>query len=178
MKLEPDNSAKLPYGLLVLIAAQILCAAFFGADIIGDFVTMGSFASGQTHLYFELLAVISLIAAIAYELRYMFKMLRREAHLQRSVSIAAAAVHDVIEAHFDDWQLTPAEQDVAAFLVKGFGIAEIASMRGSAEGTIKAHLNAIYRKSGTHNRGEVLSLIIDSLMDGTAGRAGQHGYNG
>jgi DNA-binding NarL/FixJ family response regulator len=61
--------------------------------------------------------------------------------------------------------LTPSEADVANFLVKGLGIAEIAQMRGSAEGTIKSHLNSIYRKSGTHNRGEVLSLIIDSLMD-------------
>ncbi len=38
-------------------------------------------------------------------------------------------------------------------------------MRGSAEGTVKSHLNAIYRKSGTANRGELLSSIIDTLIE-------------
>jgi len=33
---------------------------------------------------------------------------------------------------------------------------------------VKAHLNAIYRKSGARNRGELLSLLIDSLLAGKA----------
>lgn len=38
-------------------------------------------------------------------------------------------------------------------------------MRGSAEGTVKAQLNAIYRKSGTANRAALMSLLIDTMMD-------------
>jgi len=38
-------------------------------------------------------------------------------------------------------------------------------MRGSAEGTVKSQLNAIYRKAGVGNRGELLSLLIEELMD-------------
>ena len=41
----------------------------------------------------------------------------------------------------------------------------IAKIRGSADGTIKAHLNNIYRKSNTRNRAEVLSSIMDAMLD-------------
>lgn len=162
MKLNASSQA--PYGLILLVLIQVLCAGFFAADIIADFRETADMTTTRWHLYVETIATLSLIAAILFETRFILALLRRKAHLERSVSAATSAMHDVIEAHFDLWQLTPAERDVATFLVKGFGIAEIAAMRGSAEGTVKSHLNAIYRKSGTHNRGELLSQIIDSLM--------------
>lgn len=155
---------KIPYGLILLVLVQILCALFFAADIIADFRETADLTTTRWHLYVETIATLSLCAAIVFETRFILMLLRRKAHLEHSVSIASSAMHDVIEAHFDLWHLTPSERDVATFLVKGFGIADIARMRGSAEGTVKSHLNAIYRKSETHNRAELLSLIIDSLM--------------
>lgn len=159
-----DAPLKIPYGLILLVVIQLLCAVFFAADIIADYKETYSLASSLGHLYVETLATLSLFAAIGFELRFVLLLLRRKAHLEQSVSVATSAMHDVIEAHFDQWQLTAAERDVATFLVKGLGISEIATMRGSAEGTVKSHLNAIYRKSDTRNRAELLSTIIDSLM--------------
>ena len=99
------------------------------------------------------------------ETRILMWLLRRKAHLEESLNAAQAAVQDVIDAEFANWGLTPAELDVATnFLVKGLSTAEIAAMRGSAEGTVKAQLNAIYRKSGTGNRAELMSLLIDTMM--------------
>ncbi|WP_433989589.1 hypothetical protein SuNHUV7_02080 (plasmid) [Pseudoseohaeicola sp. NH-UV-7] len=155
---------KIPYALLALVAVQILCAAFFTIDIIEDYRTYAHQGASMTHLYIEAVATASLVAAIVFEMRFVLHLLRRKAHLERSVSAASMAMYDVVEAHFDLWGLTPSERDVATFLVKGFGISEIAQLRGSAEGTIKSHLNAIYRKSGAGNRGELLSQIIDSVM--------------
>jgi DNA-binding CsgD family transcriptional regulator len=63
------------------------------------------------------------------------------------------------------WGLTPAEQDVALFAVKGFTTAEIAGLRGVSEGTIKAQTNAIYRKAGVSGRAQLLSLFIDQLVE-------------
>jgi hypothetical protein len=60
--------------------------------------------------------------------------------------------------------LTPSEQDVATFLIKGCDIAEIARLRGSAEGTVKAHLNAIYRKADVSGRAALVSILIEDLM--------------
>ncbi len=158
-------SNKTPLGLMALILIQVICAIFFATDVISDFAESGMALSGRYHLIIESGATVSLCAAILLETRYFLYLLRRKAHLEKSASVATMAVFDIIESHFDAWQLTPSERDIAMFLVKGLGIAEIAKMRGSAEGTVKSHLNAIYRKSGTANRGELLSSIIDTLIE-------------
>ena len=104
----------------------------------------------------------------AQEARYVADLvakLQRKAHLERQVSLAARAFHDVIEERFTAWSLTAAERDVAHFTVKGLSITDIAGLRGSAEGTVKSQLNAIYRKAGVGNRGEFLSLLIEDLVD-------------
>ncbi len=154
--------ARPPIGLMTLIAAQSLCAVFFVGDVIADISRDGGV---EPHIVIEILAVLALIAGLVFEIRYIGALLRRQVHLQRAASMAAAAMADVIEAHFTDWRLSPAEHDVANLLVKGLSIAEIAALRGSAEGTVKSQLNAIYRKSGCQNRGEVLACIIDSVME-------------
>ena len=41
---------------------------------------------------------------------------------------------------------------MAWFTIKGLSIAEIARLRGTSEGTVKAHSNAIYRKAGVSGR--------------------------
>ncbi|WP_245867101.1 helix-turn-helix transcriptional regulator [Oceaniglobus roseus] len=165
-KLAPalSRDRRPPWGLIALIAVQVFCAAFFAGDVLNDFREAGVQQAILGHLDIEALATLSLIAAIVVETRMAVRILRRQAHLERSVSVASAAMNDVIQAHFAAWNLTASEADIANFLVKGLSIAEIARLRGSAEGTVKSHLNAIYRKSGTANRGELLSLILESLM--------------
>ena len=165
MSLRTNDEARLPRALLLLIAVQVVCAAFFIGDVVSDWRTMG-WEAIEWHLSLEIAATLSLCLVIAFEIPFLMRLMRRKAHLERNVSLAQAAMHDVVEAHFAGWGLTPTEADVAMFVVKGLGIAEIAELRGSAEGTVKSHLNAIYRKSGTRGRGELLSLILDSLFDG------------
>lgn len=157
-----------PLGFLILMATQCFCAASFVVDVIEDYEALGPMATSAPHLSIEAVATLSLIAAIAVEAHYLRRLLRRKADLEHSLAMARSAVSDAIEAHFDAWKLSPSERDVATFLVKGLSTAEIAALRGRAEGTIKAHLNAIYRKSGVRNRAEMLSLLIDSLMGGDA----------
>ena len=71
----------------------------------------------------------------------------------------------VMTQHFVDWRLTPAERDVAVFLVKGLSTCDIAELRGTSEGTIKAQTNAIYRKASVTGRTQLLSTFIEDLMD-------------
>lgn len=168
MTTELRATTRLPWGLLVLIAGQIICAAIFAGDVITDLFLIPSpqgNAWADWHLWVEALASLSLWAAIIFEMSYIGKLLRRKEELEQSASIASAAVHDIIEAFLDEWRLTAAERDVAGLSIKGLTIAEVAAIRGSAEGTVKAHLNAIYRKSGTRNRSDMLCLIIEHLLD-------------
>ncbi len=168
MALELRTGSKAPVALMILIAAQSFCAVFFVSDALADYRELSGGGAVTVHQVIEYVAALSLAAAVAFEVSWLVKILRRQAHLEQSLRIASAAVYEVIEAHFDTWDLSPSERDVANFLVKGLSTSEIAGMRGSAEGTVKAHLNAIYRKSGTRSRAELLSGIIDSLMAGDA----------
>ena len=154
-----------PAIVIALIAAQSICAAYFLWDVFADARRNAALGPIEQMLVLETAATLALIAGIAFEIRVLMRLLRRKAHLERQVSLAARAFHDVIEERFSDWSLTAAERDVAHFSVKGLSIGEIAGLRGSAEGTVKSQLNAIYRKAGVGNRGELLSLLIEDIMD-------------
>ena len=162
-----------PLVLILVIAAQAFCAAVFLGDIIGDLAGRGEEGPEGKHAYIEALATFALIAAIIVELRILLWLLRRKAHLEQALSTAQSAVQEVINSELEAWQLTPAEKDVANFLIKGLSTGEIATMRGSAEGTVKAQLNAIYRKSGSSSRAELMSQLIDTLMGRRAQQADQ-----
>ena len=155
---------RVPTGLILLMAVQLVCAAFFVIDAVQDYREEGGLGSLDWHLAFETLATLSLLIAIAVEGRILARLLHKKARLERSLHHASAEVEAVIRAQFEEWRLSPAETDIAMFLVKGLGTQEIADMRGSAEGTIKAHFNAIFRKAGVHSRTELLSVLIDRLL--------------
>lgn len=148
--------------LALLIGFQTVCALFFVGDVMVD---LGEGEGTLFHLLPEFGATLGLVIAIVVEAMVLAALLRRQAHMARSLGVAAGALNDVMHGHFRQWGLTPSEQDVAAFTIKGFSIAEIATLRGSAEGTVKTHLNAIYRKSGVQGRGQLVSLLIEDLLD-------------
>ena len=71
---------------------------------------------------------------------------------------------NVINEKFTIWKLTKTEQDIALLAIRGSSINEIAELRGSKEGTIKAHLHGIYTKAGVKTRPELMSLIMDEML--------------
>lgn len=147
---EPRPTPRRPTSLVALIVFQTLCSAFFVFDVIEDL------SRGEVplfHMLPEVGATIGLFIGIAFEVRSLLALLRRQAHMEKSLGVAAGALSDLMEDYFRQWVLTPSEADVAAFTIKGYSIAEIATLRGSAEGTVKTHLNAIYRKAGVQGAG-------------------------
>ena len=152
-------------GLAILILTQSFAALFFLSDVFFDMFEFGAAAGfANRHLILETLAALTLILSVGFETRYLIGMLQRQEELTRGLQIASGALHDLRLAYYESWGLTPSEQDVASFAIKGMSIAEIAALRGTAQGTVKAHLNAIYRKAGVTGRGELLSLLIEELM--------------
>lgn len=148
--------------ILALIAFQLLCSAFFVVDVIEDFREGGV---QWWHMLPELAATAGLFLGIVFEVRALMALLRRQAIMEKSLGVAAGALAGLMEDYFRQWGLTPSEADVAAFTIKGCSIAEIAQMRGSAEGTVKTHLNAIYRKAGVQGRGQLVSVLIEDLLN-------------
>ena len=90
--------------------------------------------------------------------------IRRSIVTEQKLRAASSAFMEVMAEHFEQWGLTPAESDVALFSLKGMKVNEIAELRGTSQGTVKAQTNAIYRKAGVSGRPQLLSIFIDDLI--------------
>lgn len=55
--------------------------------------------------------------------------------------------------------LTPRHRDVLGYLVRGMSNKEIARQLDITDGTVKQHLNVIFRELGVHNRTEAVYLL-------------------
>lgn len=152
--------------IVILIALiQAACAIFFVSDIM---VTV--FGLRSTPISWRIRELLEIGAAVGLVLGLLLGWVAYRHTLQRTrvaeqgLRLASGAFMEIIEEHFVEWGLTPAERDVALFSVKGLSTQQIAEMRNTSEGTVKAQTNAIYRKADVSGRPQLLSLFIDDLM--------------
>ena len=145
---------------LAAFALQVGCGLVFVTDVISE---LGQF---DRHTWAEFLGLVALIIGASVTLAQYRDLLRRNTKIERELGAASGAFQDVIEQHFDAWQLTEAERDVALLSIKGVSIADIATMRQTRAGTIKAQSAAIYRKAGVSSRAELVSVMIEELIAG------------
>lgn len=160
-------------GLLVLV--QVGCAAFFVSDILSSVIGFRSEPiSWRARELIEIGAALGLVLGVLAGALVLRLSLRNQHRAEERLRLASGAFMDMVVAKFAEWNLTPAETDVALFIVKGMSTAEIAGLRSVSEGTVKAQTNAIYRKAGVGGRAQLLSLFIDELVvlpEGVAGLA-------
>ncbi|MEO0487115.1 MAG: helix-turn-helix transcriptional regulator [Pseudomonadota bacterium] len=150
-------------GILALLLFQAFAAAFFLGDLLSALLGYRPL-SWQLQELVEIAVACGLLAAIGVTGHLLRKSLRRTAQAEDALRVASGALHNVILERFDDWALTPAERDVAMLALKGLAPQEIANIRETSIGTVKAQTNAIYRKSGVANRAQLTSLFIEELM--------------
>jgi DNA-binding CsgD family transcriptional regulator len=155
MKISPNY-------FVVLIVIQGICATIFAADAISDIFYRNN---QDWHDGIEIIASTALVLSMILETRNLIELLQRKTNLERTLKNASMEIHAVIEAKFHEWCLSPSEQDVAGLVVKGLSTAETAKVRGTSEGTVKAQLNAIYRKADARNRADLMSQILDAMID-------------
>jgi len=161
------------YALAFLMLFQGVCAAFFVSDVARDIVEADELGQAiSAHISLELFANVALVLGIVVEAMALRWLLRQKLRHERALSAASGALDELMQDYFRTWALTPAEIDVATFTIKGFSIAEIAEFRQSAEGTVKSQLNAIYRKSGLAGRGQLVSVLIEDLLNGSINAGG------
>ena len=154
-----------PLAILTISGIQILCAVFFAWDILVSVLGLPPI-NWQFHEIIEIGAIVGLFIGVGLAAYMLRQSLRRPARVEGQLRAASGAFMDLLEERFDDWSLTAAERDVALFSIKGLSTAEIAAMRETSEGTVKAQTNAIYRKAGVSGRPQLLSLFIEDLMEG------------
>jgi DNA-binding CsgD family transcriptional regulator len=150
-------------GLVAVTALQFACALYFLGDILSE---LPEFRTDPLHPALEGLAVGVFWVGSVWGTRQLAAVLRRTQRLEEGMRAATGAFLDLLEENFARWGLTPSERDVALLAIKGLSIAEIAQIRATREGTIKAQCAAIYRKAGVSGRAQLLSLFIEDLMAG------------
>lgn len=157
------TSPPLLIGILILQAA---CAGVFLWDLLSSLAGLRATpVSWQTRELMEIGAALGLLLGLAMGALVLRRAHLRAARVEAQLKVASGAFQELIQERFSDWDLTRAEKDVALFALKGLSLQEIASVRNTSEGTVKAQTNAIYRKAGVTGRPQLLSLFIEDLMD-------------
>ena len=153
--------------LILFVIVQVLCAGVFLWDLLTTVLgTRTTPLSWRTREALEIAASLGLILGVGFGVRSITQLradARKDAQKIRSLS---GALSDVISDQFKLWELTSAEAEVAWLTIKGFTIAEIADLRGTKEGTIKAQSTSIYRKAGVNSRAQLLALFVDDMVAG------------
>ena len=153
------------WGIFAIFLAQAVCAFFFVFDILSSvFGLRTTPISWQSRELIEIGAAVGLILGLVLGALALRRTLRERNLAQEGLRRASGAFMDLLEENFAQWGLTPAERDVALFAIKGLSTADIAVLRATSEGTVKAQTNAIYRKAGVTGRPQLLSLFIEDLM--------------
>ncbi|MEX3007461.1 helix-turn-helix transcriptional regulator [Hoeflea sp. TYP-13] len=169
----PNSMTRDHIGLWGLIGVQALCVfiliAEVGIELYGE--TGGKSADGQPiapnsdHDHnFEFVVIVLLTGSLASTGLIVRRVLSRHKRTDELLQAATGAFFELVQQYFDDWDLTPSERDVALLSIKGLMISEIAQLRNTKLGTIKAQCASIYRKAGVSGRPQLLSLFLDELI--------------
>ncbi len=166
---EREIHGRLERLTLALSILQIVCGIGFAIDLAQEFPDPRNW----THLSFEAavhlgseLVIMGLLFTAFAVARYAQRLLRLQRDVKAQHLDALRGDFDVIlQARFDAWGLTLAQRDVALLCLRGLRNSEIAQMRGTAEGTIKAHLSAVFRAAGVTTRNELLGLFMEAFLD-------------
>lgn len=154
----------------VVAFVQFVCALVFGIDIAGelhtDLLDNQRLTGWQiAHLATETGAVGLLLLGFFLSQREVRGLSYAEARHRGRLSILRGHFDDILVKRFELWGLSKAESDIALLSLRGLKISEIARLRNTKEGTIKAQLSAIFHKAGIGTRTELLGLFMDEFLD-------------
>lgn len=151
--------------IVAILAAQVLSTVFFVSDILSSYVGLWTVPlSWEQREFLEIGAAIGLAIGVGFGALSLLHAHRERRAAEERLRLASGAFMELLDERFAEWRLTRAEADVALFAIKGLSTAEIAVLRNTSEGTVKAQTNAIYRKAGVTGRPQLLSLFIEELM--------------
>lgn len=153
-----------PIILWGLFGLQVACTLYFAGDAFLD--TFGPpEGTPEPGDALEVVVTFCLVLGTIFTGRELREQTLRENRLRQQVSVASGAFADILQEQFDEWGLTEAERAVALLGIKGYSIAEIAALRTTKEGTIKAQNASVYRKAGVSGRLQLLSHFVEDLLD-------------
>lgn len=163
---DPKASGRRVLALAAIIALQGFCAVFFLSDVVFDFSQ--ETPRDALHMSLEGLAALSLVAGVVYLVIELRQLLLRMGEMYRGIRAARGEIAEIMQRYFDDWTLTPSERDVALMILKGFDNEEIARMRGTAAGTVRAQSARVFSKAQVDGRPQLFSIFLEELFRDSA----------
>lgn len=118
----------------------------------------------QAREVLELAGGLGLLLGFAAGFYFLRNLNTQVTDLNARMRVASGAFQKMVLEEFKVWRLSPKEQDIAMFILKGLTNAEICELTGKKEGTVKAQTNAIFRKASVSNRSQFTSHFIEILM--------------
>jgi DNA-binding CsgD family transcriptional regulator len=148
-----------------IVVLQLVFSGFFIFDLGSE--VMGWRAvpmSWEFHEAVQLITIAALLLGAILGLIAFRNLARQRREMARQLLIARNAFHELIQQSFIEWGLTPSEREVGLFVLKGLSNAEIAEVRGKSIGTVKAQVNAVFRKAGANGRTQFITLFMEELI--------------
>jgi len=101
----------------------------------------------------------------AAQLTEALRLTRQEAAQWRSdAADLIAGLSAAIDAQLAQWQLSPAEKEIALLLLKGLSHKEIAEIRSVSETTVRQQARSLYRKAGLSGRNDLAAFFLEDLL--------------
>jgi DNA-binding CsgD family transcriptional regulator len=146
--------------LTAFLVVQSLGTVFFVGDVIADLREDPT----SVHFIFEAIVTAALVLGIVFGAFVLRRTIDLLAAQEQALDVARGALGAVIDRQFQAWTLTPAERDVGFLALKGLDVAEIAELRGAAQGTVRAQLTRIYAKAGVSGRAQFAAFFVEDLL--------------
>lgn len=159
-KAKTGVTRRLSNALAAFLVVQSLAAVFFVGDVIGDLMA----DPGSIHFITEALVTLVLVMGVVFGAVALRRTVEQMRAQQTALAAASGALAQVIDRQFAAWGLTPAERDVGFLALKGLDVAEIAELRGAAQGTVRAQLTRIYAKAGVSGRAQFAAFFVEDLL--------------
>lgn len=148
---------------------QLVCVLAFVIDIASEFPDPATWGylpfRSALHLGVELGVVVLLMIGVALVRQAIRRVAGERDRAQSDLRSLRGDFDAILQAQFTDWNLTDTQRDIALLTLRGLTIERIAEARNCAQGTVKAHLNAIYRAGGFRTRGELVGFFMDELLE-------------
>ncbi len=162
--------SKAKESLLILFFAIIIFAS--GMDLFADL----AHGADTAHILKEgLLVLLSFFAIIwlFYEKNIQTQQIKRLKQELKQTNKNKADEYivegrrqlaKIISQQFKQWQLTQSETEVGLLLIKGLSLKEIATLRNTAEKTVRQQASAIYKKSEISGRHAFAAWFIEDIL--------------
>ncbi|MEP5759439.1 MAG: helix-turn-helix transcriptional regulator [Litoreibacter sp.] len=154
-----------PWIVWVLVIFQSLCGAYFVWEIVASVLGVPSVPlRWNLRELIEAGASVGLIlgAVLGVRLALVAQNATHRAETARRITSGEFSV--VVSRYFSDLSLTNAETEVAWFVLKGMSQSEIADLRKTQIGTVKAQCTAIYKKAGVTGKSQLFSVLVEDIL--------------